>query len=87
LELPSRDPISVVAAEIHLGRRPTALSGVGCTATIQVACHNDSQKRIDVISIGYGKGMKFRSPAALMKFGQGAQKIANSYDCLFFNLM
>jgi hypothetical protein len=64
----SRDPISLVAAEIHLGHMPAALSGGDCSAAIQVACHNDSKIGVCFISKAYAKEMKGGSPGRPVGF-------------------
>jgi hypothetical protein len=43
--LDSRDgPTSLVAAEIHLGRRPAGICGGWLHCNIQVACHHGSKR-------------------------------------------
>jgi hypothetical protein len=44
LQFPRNSPISLVAAEIHLGRRPAGICVGWLHCNIQVACHTDGNK-------------------------------------------
>jgi hypothetical protein len=44
--IPWNGPISLVAAEIHLGRMPAGTCDGWLHCNIQVACHPDSKRRL-----------------------------------------
>jgi hypothetical protein len=44
--IPGNGPTSLVAAEIHLGRKPAGICDGWLHCNIQVACHADSKERL-----------------------------------------
>jgi hypothetical protein len=53
--IPKNGPISLVAAEIHLGRWPTGICDGWLRCNIQVACHTERNKISSYVKMLWGK--------------------------------
>jgi hypothetical protein len=73
--IPKNGPISLVAAEIHLGRWPTGICDGWLRCNIQVACHTAENKISSYVRTLWGK---HGNPEAgfIAGFRQSAQKLA-----------